>query len=455
MENFPAPRDMYPEDEAGLHQTVLLTDLGEKRFYDSVAQCNRCGRCGIACPTFALRRNENRSPRGRNQTVRMTLEERLSFKNDAEQIKQTMDTCTLCGACMSVCYSRVATPEHVLETLRSLRRGGKITFSDIAIKALTHGRSAFGLWIKIVAAAQRFGLLTLAEKTGLLRAAGLQWFAPVARMAKPKLLSFSETVRSHAHPLEKDSPERPACLYFTPCSVQYAYPEIGHATINLLQKFTGPVRLMENGCCGFLSYIYGDIADSRAAARGIIERYEELCAGQPLPLVTDCPECAAFLKRYEQLFIGEPEWRERARTFAASVKNISEMIMPERLSPSARRADFGRVSLHYPAGFANWQKPGRDTQECIKRLCAEQWAPLENPYLFSGEFAGYFARRPKEAELMMVECVRAIARNQSDTVVTLSPADCAVLSAGLKKNYRQAKVLHFSVFVNSAIMEPV
>ena len=85
---------------------------------------------------------------------------------------------------MSVCYSRVATPEHVLETLRSLRRGGKITFSDIAIKALTHGRSAFGLWIKIVAAAQRFGLLTLAEKTGLLRAAGLQWFAPVARMAE-------------------------------------------------------------------------------------------------------------------------------------------------------------------------------------------------------------------------------------------------------------------------------
>ena len=72
------------------NQRILLTELGERTVYDAASQCNRCGKCLEICPSYAASRRESMSPRGRNQLVRLLIEDKLS---DPESLREALDTC--------------------------------------------------------------------------------------------------------------------------------------------------------------------------------------------------------------------------------------------------------------------------------------------------------------------------------------------------------------------------
>src|SRR3954467_11146616 len=67
----------------------LLTDLGERSTYDAASQCSRCGYCEQACPTYVATGDESKSPRGRNQIVRLMLEGKLDDKEAALEALST------------------------------------------------------------------------------------------------------------------------------------------------------------------------------------------------------------------------------------------------------------------------------------------------------------------------------------------------------------------------------
>src|SRR3989338_5517830 len=96
----------------------LNTDLGERSTYDSASQCSRCGYCEQACPTYVATGDESKSPRGRNQIVRLMLEGKLDDKAAA---MEALSTCLGCGACTTACYAKVPVSDIMLEGRRMLR----------------------------------------------------------------------------------------------------------------------------------------------------------------------------------------------------------------------------------------------------------------------------------------------------------------------------------------------
>ncbi len=71
--------------------------------------CVKCGLCLPACPTYQLRKTESESPRGRIAIAHSLL-------NDASidsSSRAHLNTCLACGACESVCPSRVPYQELI------------------------------------------------------------------------------------------------------------------------------------------------------------------------------------------------------------------------------------------------------------------------------------------------------------------------------------------------------
>jgi len=75
--------------------------------YDAASQCSRCGYCEQACPTYVVSGKESYSPRGRNQIVRMMMEGKFA---DPASAQDALDSCLLCGACVTAGASPRASP---------------------------------------------------------------------------------------------------------------------------------------------------------------------------------------------------------------------------------------------------------------------------------------------------------------------------------------------------------
>ena len=441
--------ELYGGEQADRHLHTLLTDLGERKLYDAAAQCNRCGYCETSCPTYMLTGRETISARGRNQFLRMLVEGRAKDPAAAE----SLSTCLLCGACSSVCYAKVATPDIVLEGRRSLDGYGDNFFARAAINTLLNAPAVFGFWLKLAYLAKKTGLPKLAAKMGLYDFIGMPGLAEAESAVKSTPLRFAAEILRRDPDLEPGAKTAVNWAYFAPCGHNYIFTEVALATVRVLKKYAGEGIFTDNICCGLMAHNYGRLEDAREFARRNIIRYEELKARfGNFPLIADCSSCAAFMKSYEQLFTGDEVWRPRARAFAAAVRDILEFIPPEKAGPADRAAleKAGRVTYHDSCRACHGQGIRREPREVLRKLAGENYRELpESDWCCGG--AGAFAfTQPELSKKVLDRKLANIASVQADTVVVGATSCLAQINAGLRKAYPSAKAVHYSVFLDAA-----
>ena len=84
----------------------------KKLQYDEVAKCTRCGFCLPNCPTYAVKRTEAYTARGRNAVTRAVIEGRLELTED---LAKAIFSCLGCGACTVACFPAVKTKDAVMD----------------------------------------------------------------------------------------------------------------------------------------------------------------------------------------------------------------------------------------------------------------------------------------------------------------------------------------------------
>lgn len=442
--------ELYPHEEAGRHLGNLLTDLGEKNLYDAAAQCNRCGYCETSCPTYMLTGRETISARGRNQFVRMLVEGRAKNRDAAAE---SLSTCLLCGACSSVCYAKVATPDIVLEGRRALTGYGEGFFARAAVAGLLNAPRLFGFWLKLAYLAKKTGLPRLAARMGLYDFIGMPGLAEAESSIERAPLRFAaELLRGD--PALAPAGKRPVnWAYFAACGPNYVFTETALATVRVLKRTSGEGVFIDNHCCGLLAHNYGRLEDAREFARRNILRYEELKAeAGDFPVIADCSSCAAFMKSYEQLFTGDEEWRPRARAFAAAVKDILEFIPPEKVGQGGAAAEkAGRVTYHDSCRACHGQGIRREPRAVLHKLAGKNYRELpESDWCCGG--AGAFAfTQPELSGMVLDRKLRHIASVQADTVVVGATSCLAQIGSGLRKAYPSARAVHYSVFLDEML----
>ena len=343
---------MVPEQGAGSDDVSPPSLHGLLGQEDRLLACVHCGFCLPACPTYRVLGDEADSPRGRLHLMRAVAEGRLPASDPDFQAH--IDRCLGCRACEPVCPSGVEYGillEHAREMAREARAAGYATRALVGVFGRPRTSRMAGALGRAVRATGLASLLARvlpgvgglhSARTGLAMLAATRpgrWSGRAgeeARGAPGGTVGDAPSGGSAAGEQETaaGAPKPGDAVALLPGCVQAGlFRRVGDATRRTLTaNGFRVVSAPDPGCCGALHAHAGDLAAAREAARRQIRAFE---SGGARWLVVDAAGCGAAMKGYGALLENDPEWRDRARDFAARVRDVSEVLAAVGPRPGA------------------------------------------------------------------------------------------------------------------------
>jgi len=227
--------------------------------------CSGVGQCrqrlvGTMCPSYMATGDETHTTRARANALRIALSNRgLLDGLDDPQLAEVMDLCLTCKACKSECPTGVDMARLKAEYL--------------ARRNLTHGASRRARMITELpdrlARASRFPRLSnlLAQST-LFRSMVERRFELDRRVPPPRLATTTFRAWYRRHQLRRGDRKasRGAVKYFVDTWTNYFTPQVGIATVKLLENAGFSVDCPHTVCCGRPAISQGLLAEARQLA---------------------------------------------------------------------------------------------------------------------------------------------------------------------------------------------
>ncbi len=234
----------------------------DESFVGNLEQCNGCGGCRkdppTMCPTYVATGEEVMSPRGRANTIRAAMENRLGGNDPlvSEELAVALDNCLSCKACKSECPSNVdiAQLKADLNHAKHERRGLPLVDRLIAHADLL-GRLNAGPLAPLTNAVMR----TKLSRWLMRKALG---FTPERSMPPYARQRFDRWFHSRRN---GHTATRGKVILFDDTWVRYNEPNVGQAAVKVLEAAGFEVVLPEGRkCCG-----------RPAMSRGVIDLAEK------------------------------------------------------------------------------------------------------------------------------------------------------------------------------------
>ncbi len=235
----------------------------------------------------------------------------------------------------------------------------------------------------------------------------------------------------------EDRPKR--VLFFATCLVDQFFPEVGEATVHLLESADIEVIYPEGlTCCGLPHFNNG----FRAEARKTLETQLHLLEGD-IPIIAPSGSCGWMLKCVlPTLFTDDPWAREKAAQIAGRVIELSQFLCKIKMS------DFGTTlpgktvyhdSCHLLRGMGENQTP----RQCLD-LVAENREELPNSDRCCG-FGGSFCVKFPEVSCAMLEDKIKSAETIDANWLVAADAGCMLqIAGGLSRRDSKIKLLHLA-----------
>ena len=350
-------------------------------------QCNGCGGCLKAvptmCPTFAATGDESMSTRGRANTVRAVLENRLGEGLECEELYHALDNCLSCKACKRECPSNVDLALIKAELLHARYR--------------RHGTPFSARVISSVDIAGRLGCATASVANRFLKWRPLRWsLEKLAGLDAGRTLPPYATERfdrwfDNRPPESPRKGRRGQVLLWDDTFLRYHEPGIGRAAVRVLETIGFEVLLPHGReCCGRPAFSVGCL--DRAKSWGATNVNLLSILGD-VPVVFLEPSCySMFIQDYEELGIsGAREVARRCVLFEDFVDRVLEED-PDALRFSTASRD---VAIHAHCHAKALADPA------VQRQVVERLPNTSSHLLPTGccGMAGSFGMMQKTAEL--------------------------------------------------------
>lgn len=384
--------------------------------------CVHCGFCLPACPTYEATLDESDSPRGRIVLMRALLHGDAAATDAALTLH--LDRCLGCRACESVCPSGVSYGPAI-EAARA----------RIAAERPLPAPVAAGLWILARPARQR--LIWWASRVA--RASGLP--AALARgagaSAPPlvQLLAMLAATRPGVAPRRRPgarvnrraatATECTAAL-FRGCVMDGLFGHVHDATIRALAvNGVATVEVPRQVCCGALAAHAGRDDLARALARDNVLAFDAAAPGATI--VTNSAGCGAMLKAYGEWLAGDP-LVERAHSFAARVRDVSEVLVDRGPVPAGRLPL--RVAYDAPCHLFHAQRITTQPLQLLAAIPGLELVPLDGTDRCCGSAGLYSLVEPDLSRAVLAPKLRAMAESGADVVATGNPGCLMQIGAG-------------------------
>jgi glycolate oxidase iron-sulfur subunit len=325
------------------------------------------------------------------------------------------------------------------DRLPASRRLGMMARAVLALTARPPLMRAAG---RAVYEAERLGVRRIVER---LLPRGLREMAP--------LLPLMPAPREMAPPpevLEPVGPHRHTVAFLTGCVMSTWLAPVNWATFRVLARSGCRIRLPRaQGCCGALHHHMGEGDRARAMARTVIAAFEGLDDCEAI--LTNSAGCGAAMKEYPELLHDDPAYAERARAFAARVRDTSEFLAAhgaaQAVTPIRERAVY-----FDPCHLSIAQGISKEPRWLLARIPGLEVVEAERREACCGSAGIYNLVHPEVSGRLADLLVEDLCAANPDVIVTSNPGCLLQARWGLARAGKggQVRVAHVMEILDRA-----
>jgi len=170
-------------------------------------------------------------------------------------------------------------------------------------------------------------------------------------------------------------------------------------------------------------------------------------------VVVNTSGCGAHMKAYGYLLAGDAVYAERARRFAASVRDLAEILAQEPL-----RGPLGPVPLtctyHDPCHVVHGQKIKSEPRKLLAQIPGLRVVDLTESDWCCGSAGIYNLTEPEMATRLLHRKVSHVLATGAEAVVTANPGCILQIQAGLGAHESAIRVVHLVEILDRAYGGP-
>ena len=259
----------------------------DTNYAGAVEMCNGMGACrkltGTMCPSFMATRDEEHSTRGRANLLRAALSGKLPEGTITDQrLYQAMDLCLECKACKSECESGVDMAKLKYEFLDNYYKTNKRPFRNKFFAQIAR-------YSRMGSKFAPLANLGASSPVGKFFSSAILGVHPNRQLPKLATTTLSQWFNYRHTSRVRGTPKGSVAL-FNDTFMNYNYPEIGIAAVELLEAAGYRVQLAEAECCGRPMISKGMLEDAASFARYNVDRLFAF-ADQGVPIIGCEPSC--------------------------------------------------------------------------------------------------------------------------------------------------------------------
>lgn len=413
--------------------------------------CVHCGFCLPTCPSYRVIGKENDSPRGR--IYLMDAINKGEAPLSAVSVKH-FDSCLGCLACTTACPSGVQYDKLIGEVRSQVHRNYARSPFQKALRQLIFSLFPYPDRIRLLLAPlafyQKTGLSKLVQTSGLLKKVSPNLAAMESLLPPVTASCFSDNL-PELIPAKGEKRYRVGMILG--CVQRVFFTGVNEATARVLSANGCEVVVPKSqGCCSALPEHQGEKAQAQALARQMIDSFES--TGVDFVII-NAAGCGHTLKDYGHILADDPAYAQRAKDFAAKVRDVQEFLAEVGLTTELHPLQNQPLVTVYQDAchLLHGQKISRQPRQLLQQIPGLTLREPLDAALCCGSAGVYNMLQPEvAAELGQMKATALV--NTGATLIASSNPGCSLqIKQALEKQGKTVLLRHPMQLLDAAIRD--
>ncbi|WP_413172802.1 (Fe-S)-binding protein [Anabaena azotica] len=384
-----------------------------------IDSCVHCGFCLSTCPSYRVLGKEMDSPRGRIYLMDAINEGEIALNTATVE---HFDSCLGCLACVSTCPSGVQYDKLISATRHQVERNYNRSLPDKLVRQLIFSLFPNPDLLRILLfpllVYQKLGVSKLLQATGLIKAISPRLAAMESILPEITLKSFQDNLPD-VIPAKGEKRYRVGVILG--CVQRLFFSSVNEATVRVLTANGCEVVIPKSqGCCAALPEHQGQTEQAQALARQMIDSFADTNVDF---IIINAAGCGHTLKEYGHILADDQEYAEKAKAFAAKVKDAQEFLANVGLTAKLSQLTDKPLTLVYQDAchLLHGQKISVQPRQLLRKIPGVNLREPIDAALCCGSAGVYNMLQPEVAEELGKQKAQNLLNTGADLIASANP----------------------------------
>jgi glycolate oxidase iron-sulfur subunit len=411
--------------------------------------CVHCGFCLSTCPSYRVIGKEMDSPRGRIYLMDAINKGEAAL---AEATAQHFDSCLGCLACVTTCPSGVQYDQLIAATRPQVERNYPRNLLDRLFRTLIFSLFPYPNRLRFLLIPlylyQILGLQKLVRSTGLLKKISPRLAAMDSILPQITLDSFRDNLPDV---IPAQGKKRYRVGMILGCVQRLFFSPVNEATVRVLTANGCEVVIPKTqGCCAALPEHQGQHEQGQALARQMIDSFD----GTDVDfIIINAAGCGHTLKEYGHILEDDLEYREKAKMFAAKVKDAQEFLAEVGLTAQLSPLTDEPLTMVYQDAchLLHGQKISIQPRQLLRQIPNVKLREPIDAALCCGSAGVYNMLQPEVADELGQQKVENLLNTGAELIASANPGCSLQIKKHLELKGKEITLMHPMELLDCAI----